>query len=312
MEQANGRAVLVVGAIMVDVVCDLERLPSSGEGLVAQSVQATVGGCAYNAANVIRQLGAPFHLLAPVGSGIFAGFAERELAARNMSGLHVAPGSQHYDSGGCVCLVEPNGERTMITLPGIDRHFERSWFDHVRDEAAAGWFGSGIACGYEVDGAGGDAIIGFFEEHPGIQLWYAPGPRIEHVGERKTARINALRPIWHLNDQEARAYTGHHALEAAGFALARACGNAVVVTAGADGAHVFEDGRHLHVPADPTEPVNTIGAGDTHLGALAAARAAGLSWNDALTIANRAAAAVCAEPGGTIPDETFARLGLRL
>ena len=301
---AETRAVLAVGAIMVDLVCRVPRLPASGEGAVVDEVQATVGGCAFNAANAMRQLGAPHQLFAPVGSGIFAGFVERELAARGLSAPRLGDG----DSGGCVCLVEPDGQRTMITLPGVERRFERAWFDQV--DAAR--FACGFASGYEVEGAGGDAIIGFFEEHPAIRFYYAPGPRICDVGERKTARINALRPVWHLNDQEALAYTGRDSLEEAGFAIAEQCGNAVVVTAGAAGSHLFAEGCHVAVPTQPVQVADTVGAGDAHLGALVAARAAGRPWEGALDLANRVAGAVCGVRGATLTDKEFARAGLRL
>ncbi|WP_080801384.1 PfkB family carbohydrate kinase [Arabiibacter massiliensis] len=299
----GGDAILAVGAIIVDLVCRVPRLPQSGEGIVADEVRATVGGCAFNSANVLRQLGVPHTLFAPVGSGVFAGFAERELAARGLEALRV-PGGR--DNGGCVCFVEPDGQRTMLTMPGIDRHFEPAWFDALD----AGRFACGLASGYEVEGAGGSAIIGFFEAHPQVQLYYGPGPRIQGVGPEKTARINALHPVWHLNDQEALAYTGRASLEAAGFALAEECGNAVVVTAGAEGAHLFEGGRHVLVPTEPVRVVDTIGAGDAHLGALVAARTAGRSWEDALALANRVAGAVCQVEGGTLDDETFAQLGV--
>lgn len=299
-------AVLAVGAIMVDMVCQVPRLPRSGEGIVVQESHATVGGCAFNSANVLRQLGAPHELFAPVGSGIFAGFVQRELDARGLA----APCFVERDSGGCVCFVEPGGERTMVTLPGIERFFERSWFQRVD----ASRFCCGFASGYEVEGAGGDAIIAFFEDHPSVQFYYAPGPRIEGVGAdaEKTARINALHPVWHLNDQEALAYTGCATVDEAGFAVAAECGNAVVITAGAEGAHLFEGGRHARVPALPVEVVDTIGAGDAHLGALTAARAAGRTWEDALALANRVAGAVCGVRGATLPDDVFAQRGIRL
>lgn len=297
-------AVLAVGAIMVDMVCQVARLPLSGEGVVVDESHAVVGGCAFNAANVVRQLGAPHELFAPVGVGIFAGFVERELDA---SGLR-APHFDTRDTGGCVCFVEPSGERTMVTLPGIERHFEEAWFERVD----ASRFGCGFVSGYEVEGAGGDAIIGFFEAHPSIEFFYAPGPRIVGVGPAKTSRINALHPVWHLNDQEALAYTGCATLDEAGAAIAEQCGNAVVVTAGADGAHLFEGGRHVVVPAQPVDVVDTIGAGDAHLGALTAARMAGRSWEDALSLANRVAGAVCGVHGSTLTDEAFARAGIRM
>ena len=87
--------------------------------------------------------------------------------------------------------------------------------------------------------AGRRRIISFFEDHPAIELYYAPGPRVCGVGAQKTARINALHPVWHLNDQEALAYTGRATVEEAGAAIAEECGNAVVITAGKDGAHLF-------------------------------------------------------------------------
>lgn len=235
-----GREILAVGAVIADLVCRVPRLPASGEGVVANEVRAAVGGCAFNAANVLRQLGAPYKLFAPLGQGVFAGFVERDLAARGMTALRVPDGRGNdgavYDNSGCVCFVEPGGERTMLTLPGIDRHFDASWFEAV--DAAR--FSCGFASGYEVEGPGGDAIVGFFEAHPEILLYYAPGPRVAHVDPQRTARINALRPVWHLNDLEALTYTGRSSLEEAGFALAAECGNAVVVTEGSRGAHLFE------------------------------------------------------------------------
>ena len=336
----EANAVLAVGAIMVDLVCRVPRLPRSGEGIVVEGACATVGGCAFNAANALRQLGAPYELFAPVGSGMFAGHVERELCERGLDAPRVPAGcgdasdrvgmrlgcscggaeaaacgdaagveaASGLDSGGCVCFVEPDGERTMVTMPGIERHFAPEWFDTV--DAAR--FGCGFASGYEIEGPGGDAIIGFFEAHPAIQFYYAPGPRIQNVGPEKTARINALRPVWHLNDLEALAYTGAGVLEEAGFALARACGNAVVITAGEWGSHLFEGDRHVLVPTKPVPATDTVGAGDAHLGALTAARAAGRSWEESLALANRVAGAVCGVVGATLSDEEFALAGIAL
>ena len=62
MTMGEGKAVLAVGAIMVDMLCQVPRLPRSGEGIVVEESRAVVGGCAFNAANVLRQLGAPYEL----------------------------------------------------------------------------------------------------------------------------------------------------------------------------------------------------------------------------------------------------------
>lgn len=302
---AEGNAILAIGAVMVDIVCHIPRLPERGEGVVVERRDTMIGGCAFNSANIIRQLGGPVFLFAPMGEGIFADFAKKELSAR---GLSVLPVDTDLDCGSCTCLVEPDGERTMITSPGIERRFEASWFEAVD----ASSFGMALASGYEIEGAGGDAIIAFLEAHPEIEFYYAPGPRIEGVGEGKTARINALRPIWHLNDLEAKAYTGCSTIEEAARAIEERSGNAVIITEGARGAHLFCGSEHLVVPTDPVEPIDTVGAGDAHLGAIVAARNAGRSWGDALALANKVAGAVCMVPGASLADEEFARLGVCL
>ncbi len=302
--------VLAVGSIMVDLLCRVPRLPLSGEGIVVEDERAMLGGCAFNSANAVRQLGVPCRLFAPVGEGVFAGFVERGLKERGIEAFHVAAGPDGiaHDNGGCVCFVEPGGQRTMVTLPGVDRHFDAAWFERL-DPAR---YSCGFASGYEIEGEGGDAIIGFFEAHPEIAFYYAPGPRIESIGKAKTARINGLHPVWHLNDQEAIAFTDCASVEEAGPVLAQACGNAVVITAGAQGAHLFEGGRHVVVPTQPAKIVDTVGAGDAHLGSLVAARSAGRPWEEALALANRIAGAVCQVEGGVLDDAAFAVLGVRL
>lgn len=294
-------SILSIGAVMVDVVCHVPRLPERGEGVVVSRREMVAGGCAFNSANVIRQLGQPGFLFAPIGSGIFSDFVRGELAARNLEALEI---ETELDCGSCTCLVEPDGERTMVTSPGIERCFELSWFEGID----AGRFGKALASGYEIEGAGGEAIISFLEAHPEIEFYYAPGPRIKGVGPEKTARINALRPVWHLNDLEAMAYTGRSSVEEAARAIEAQSGNAVVITEGSQGAHLYASGEHLFVPTEPVDPVDTVGAGDAHLGALVAARNAGLCWGDSLGLANKVAGAVCMVPGGTMSDEAFSRL----
>jgi ribokinase len=72
---------------------------------------------------------------------------------------------------------------------------------------------------------------------------------------------------------------------------------AVVVTLGADGALVVEDGRVAHVPAVPVRPVDTTAAGDAFCGGLADALAGGASLQEAARRAVRVAAAACLRPG---------------
>lgn len=302
----GARGVLCVGAIMVDVICRVPRLPARGEGVVCAERTMRLGGCAFNSGNVVRQLGSPCFLVAPIGRGMHADFVRLELNKRGLAALDV---DTDLDCGVCTCLVEPDGERTMITAPGIERAFEPSWFEGVDAKG----FGALLAAGYEIEGAGGDAIIDFAAAHPDLTFYYAPGPRIMGVSAEKHRRINALSAVWHLNDLEALQYTGASSVDAAGEAIARACGNACVITCGDAGATAYlADGSRVFAPASPVDVTDTVGAGDAHLGALSAARAAGRSWREALEVANAAAAVVCSSEGGTASDASFAESGVSL
>ena len=99
-----------------------------------------------------------WHLSARVPLPIRAGLAARGLAALEIDTT--------FDCGVCTYLVEPDGERTMITAPGIERRFERSWFERIDGER----FAAAVASGYEIEGAGGGEIISFVERHPDLEF----------------------------------------------------------------------------------------------------------------------------------------------
>ena len=70
---------LVIGAAMLDMIMEIERLPRSGEDVYARNQCMTVGGCAYNAADILKHFQAAYTLFAPIGTGMYAGFIEAEL-----------------------------------------------------------------------------------------------------------------------------------------------------------------------------------------------------------------------------------------
>ena len=66
------KRLLIIGSAFVDVIVHVPRLPLSGEDVEGTSRQQLVGGCAYNAADVLYKLGLPFEPLIPVGEGMIA------------------------------------------------------------------------------------------------------------------------------------------------------------------------------------------------------------------------------------------------
>ncbi len=72
---------------------------------------------------------------------------------------------------------------------------------------------------------------------------------------------------------------------------------ALLVTRGEYGMSLYADGREMHVPTVAREVYDVTGAGDTVIGTLAAALAAGASLAEAMVLANAAAGEVVREVG---------------
>lgn len=299
------RPVLCIGALMVDMVCHVPCLPLSGEGIVASSLSYEVGGCAHNTACAIAELGLPVRLFAPLGSGPYADLLRKRLGSRGFDGFETnAP----YDNGACLCMVEPDGERTMLTFPGVDRHYARLWFDAVDPHA----YSCAVVSGYEIEPPEGDAIIDFLESSHELPVYLAPGPRIGGISREKIARLNALHAVWHLNKQEALAFTGVRSVEDAARSIGEACKNDVVVTLGAQGALVWSKGKVAQMPSCPVEPVDTVGAGDAHVGAVAALCQLGWDWPEVLEMANQVSRVVCLQQGAALPENSLPALKERV
>ncbi|MDO5117171.1 MAG: carbohydrate kinase family protein [Eggerthellaceae bacterium] len=297
----NQTGVLCIGSIMVDILCPVDAIPAPGQGVIADGYRQALGGCAFNTANAIRLAGGKTRLIAPVGTGPYAAFVQYELAKRGMDVLHIEGGS---DNGAAICLVQPDGERTMITLPGIERLGEPYWLQSIDTTG----YGFVEVCGYEIGGVGGDLIIDFLEQHPELEIWFAPGPSVAQIDTERIGRLISLQANWHLNAAEVCAFTDSDSLEAAGAEMAEQCGVAVVVTDGAHGSHAFEHGKHYYATSHAIHAIDTTGAGDFHLGAVLAQRAKGADWLSTLQFANRMGEAVCQVMGAALTDEQYASM----
>ncbi len=82
-----------------------------------------------------------------------------------------------------------------------------------------------------------------------------------------------------------------------------------VLTCGADGAWLCEDGETRHVPAAPAQVADTVGAGDAFCAMAAASLSAGRSLREAAPWCAEVSAAVVTRPGATppLPGELAAR-----
>ena len=133
---------------MIDMLMKIEALPKSGEDVLCSESGIVIGGCAYNAANTLRNLESAADLCVPVGKGPYADMIRSEL---ERCGYDILIQDDSQDNGYCLDLVEATGERTFITAQGIEGAFQKKWLDSLDMDQ----YDSIYVAGYQVCGQGG-------------------------------------------------------------------------------------------------------------------------------------------------------------
>lgn len=297
------KKVLVIGSAVVDVIITLDHLPGRSEDVHVKTQTMSLGGCAYNTSDIIRHFGVPYIPFFPVGKGAYGDFVRNQLALRGITSPIPTPDSEN---GCCYCFVEEDGERTFISYHGAEYRFERSWFDSLD----ASSIGSVYICGLEIEETTGGNIVDYLEQHPEFTVFFAPGPRLEKIHPELMKRVFDLKPVLHLNEDEALSYTGKNNLEDAAWYLNQLSGNAVIITLGKDGCYLYDQGQGCTIPGIPAIQIDTIGAGDSHIGAVIACLQLGKTLPEAIATANRVSSKVVETKGALLSDEEFRSLNL--
>ena len=281
------KRLLIIGSTCVDVILRLDHLPTTGEDM--HPVQRfAMGGCAFNVAQVPKAYDVDLRFVTPIGDhGVFSDFVRAHLDNAGFRGPITVPDSEN---GCCYCLVERSGERTFLSVHGIEYSFHAEYMDAFAGER----FDYTYICGLEVEETTGGELVAWLEAHPDIAgtVVYAPGPRGIEVDTDRTERILGMHPILHLNEQEAQALAGMSDSEEPVLAAAQALHvktqNMVIVTCGADGVlWISADGSVHSAPSVPSTVVDTIGAGDSHCGAVLTGLTLGWTEEDTMRFATR-------------------------
>ena len=282
---------LVLGAAIVDKIMNVNMLPKSGDDIVASQEITTVGGCAYNVANILNNLEVAHDLVVPVGCGMYGHTMEKDLLN---NGYEIFIKDENTDNGYCLCLVENSGERTFITVQGTECEFKKEWLDKLDTNK----YNKVYISGYELEGKSGVVIAEFLEKNTHMEIYFAPGPRITYLDKEIMNRIYNLSPIIHLNDKEASEYTNKSDLHKAIEEIHERSNNSVFITLGPKGVLYKEKNNDpIIVEGYKAQVIDTIGAGDSHIAGIIGAKSMEYDNISVCKIANKIAAKVVATKG---------------
>ena len=280
------------------MVMQVDRIPKSGEDVIGKDTKVMVGGCAYNVASTMHNLDCDHDLCVPVGNGMYASIVRKKLLE---NGYPILIQDDTDDNGFCLCLVEKNGERTFITVQGVEGNFKTSWFDTLDMND----YDNIYLAGYQVCDHNGSVVAQWMRTLENKTIYFAPGPVICDIDPETMTQLMKLNPILHLNEKELFDFTKETDLDTALHTLYRKNHNLIIVTLGSRGA-AYYDGTHITtIPSVPVSVVDTIGAGDSHIGAIISGISKGLSIQDSIKTANKVSACIVGIQGAVITKEDF-------
>jgi ribokinase len=281
--------ITIIGSINLDMITTVDRLPSPGETVRGSGFSTAPGGKGANQALAAARAGGQVRLVGAVGKDSFASDALACLrqAKIDLSGV----GETHAATGIALILVDAKGENVIAVAPGAN--------DSVLPGDLAKAFlakGDIVLLQHEIPLHTIEAALDAAREAGAVTVLNTAPFREE------AAAFLAKADHVVANESEFDAYA--KALKLAGDDraarmrdYAQKTGRTVVVTLGADGVMAATPLAFLEIPALKVTPVDTVGAGDTFCGYLAAGLSAGLPLGEALRRAAVAGSLACLKPG---------------
>ena len=288
--------VFVAGSINMDVVATASRHPKIGETVAGSSVLYFPGGKGANQAVAAAKLGAPTTLIGRLGQDAFGRDLKAFLAAQGID-LGLVRESPEAHSGTAIITVA-DADNTIVVIPGANALVSAA------DVATATL-------------ATGDVAVSQFEiPQPAIKAFFArarlagartilnPAPMV--VFDRE---LLDLVDILILNETELGVLTNTELRDGddidrfidAARSLGTSADRVICVTLGKRGVIALVNGVPNRISGRTVQAIDTTGAGDCFVGAVAAVLAGGNSIGDALNYGN-AAASVCVQRMGAAPS----------
>lgn len=293
--------ILSFGAINLDLIATVERLPRPGETVLGPGYRALPGGKGANQALAARRAGAEVAFIGCVGRDSFAAPALAELVAAGVDLDHLIR-HEEAPTGCALICVDPKGENQIAVALGANARLTE---DAVPDALL-----------------GPDTVLLLQREVRAEESW-ALARRAVARGAKLLLNLAPAGPVpadilaalnWLiLNEVEADELARALGIADGGAeALAKSFGIGVAITLGARGIAAVKGAARWRVPALPIAPVDTTGAGDAAVGAFAAALDRRLDPGEALRWASVAGALACLTPGAqsSLPSERDIRQAL--
>jgi ribokinase len=279
----------VVGSINLDLIATLDRLPRPGETLSGNGFATAPGGKGANQALAARRAGASVAMTGAVGRDPFAAQALSLLEDAAVDLSRVKKGTA--PTGTALILVGGDGENMIAVVPGANAQVAPPSPSDLKVAA-----GDVLLLQHEVPLDTVAEVLKHARATGALSILNTAPARPER------ADLLGLADIIVANETEFDLYAVALALGGSDRAahmddFVRRTGRTVIVTLGSEGAIAATPDGRAQADAAQISPIDTVGAGDTFCGYLAAGLAEGMALDKAMRLAAVAGSLACLKPG---------------
>ncbi|MEU3618201.1 ribokinase [Streptomyces sp. NPDC006872] len=279
--------IVVLGSTNMDLVAYVEKPPQRGETVTGREFRTIPGGKGANQAIAAAHAGAVVSMIGAVGNDAFGTRLRSTLEHSGVNTDHLR--TVERPSGTAHIVVDDEGGNAIVVIPGAN-----GTVDH-------------LVPGDEVLIASADALLLQLEvplaavvagaraaRAHGVRTILTPAPA-QPLPPELLAATDLLVP----NEHEAATLTGRTDPREAATALLDSVPEVVITLGSAGSLYAARGAEPLTVPAPRVTAVDSTGAGDTFVGALAVALGEELPVREALAWAAAAAALSVQRPGAS-------------
>ncbi|MBV8035810.1 ribokinase [Roseateles sp.] len=283
--------ILVLGSVNRDLIVHAPRLPLPGETLRGQRFGSCLGGKGANQAVAAARLGARVALAARVGLLENGAAMVAQLQGEGVDTEAIAQPVDEVPGVALIVVGAEDAENQIVTVAGSNGTLPLDQVEALRLDGLR-WLVAqqelplaSVARAFErAHAAGVKTLLNAAPFRPGCEAL------LPHVDLLVVNALEAQALVTTLGGAAASPETLAHVLRAKGPA-------AVLVSLGAEGLCWVDADGARRVPAREVRAVDTVGAGDTLVGALVTALAEGQPIADALAFAQAAAALAVSRAG---------------
>jgi len=277
----NRPHIVVVGSANIDLTTFIDTMPRAGETIFGREFHLGFGGKGANQAVAARLCGARVSMVARVGDDLFGPATIRNFQERGVEAGHVMV-TRGVSSGVAPIFVDSAGQNRILVVKGANDCLLPRDVDDAGDLLRTA---DCIVLQLEVPPETVYHTLRFGRKH-GIRTILNPAPG-QPLDLKEVAHADYVIP----NETEAEALGGmpvHNVPEAwtcAASLVSRGL-RRVIVTLGENGALCADADGVRHAAAHKVTPLDTTGAGDAFIGALATFLADGCPETQAVERAN--------------------------